>query len=174
MADEPTTTPETEPAVTGEATQGTGSTPPATDKAPKWEGNFDPDRAARLVENLRAELAETKSKLKTREDAEKSEAQKLAERAEAAEKELAQERKVSAVKAHKLPASLAPYLTGSTAAEIEASAKALAEELGIHPGAEATEALPGRPRPRLVPGNGSDDGAEPFDAAKVAAAARRH
>ena len=173
LSDNPTTDPATDPANAGGATGGDpSSTPPATGQAPNWEGNFDPERAAKLVENLRRERDEARSKLKTREDAEKSDLQKAQERAKELADELAADRKANAAKAYKLPASLAQHLTGSTKAEIEASAKALAEELGIAPDADELPALPGRPKPRLTPGHGTPNDGPAFDPAAVAKAAR--
>ncbi|MDG4801714.1 hypothetical protein [Micromonospora sp. WMMD980] len=159
----------------GNGEGGTGTTPPApADKAPKWEGEYDPEKAARLVANLRAELDGVKGKLKTREDAEKSELQRAIERAEAAEAEAGKLRTASAiteaVKAHGLPAQLAKYVTGATEDEINASAKALAEDFGVK-AEQTTEPIPGRPKPRLVPGHATS-GDEGFDPNAVIKAVR--
>ncbi|MEU4568670.1 hypothetical protein [Micromonospora sp. NPDC023956] len=173
MSENPTTTPATDPAANGGATGGDPSTtPPApSDKAPKWEGDFDPDKAARLVANLRDELAAVKGRLKTREDAEKSDLQKAQERAEKLAADLKAERQKDAAKSHKLPASLAKHLTGETAEEIAASAKALADELGL--AQTEAEPLPGRPKPRLRPGHAAPgDTSGAFDPAAVIKAAR--
>lgn len=176
MADEPTNAPETDPAGNGEPTPGApGNTPPApTDKAPKWEGEYDPEKAARLVANLRTELDTVKGKLRTREDAEKSELQRAQERAEEIARELRTERAKGAAQSHKIPASLAKFIVGNTAEEIEASAKALAEELGLPKDEAPADSIPGRPKPRLVPGHATgDDDAGAFDPEAVIKAARR-
>ena len=53
---------ETEPDTTIEATKpATKTAPPAQGKAPKIEGDFDPERAARLIERLRGESATEKA-----------------------------------------------------------------------------------------------------------------
>lgn len=155
-------------------------TPPAEDKSPGWEGDFDEERAKRLVTNLReeqgktkAELAELRKKLAEKEDAEKTEFQRLQERAERAETELNQTRSALLVaeisKEYGVPADL---LTGSNREEIEARAKALAEWAG--PGKRPADDVPGRPKPKLVPGSGiaADGDAESFDPAATAAKIR--
>lgn len=145
-------------------------TPPADSKpadAGSWDGDFDADRAKRLVENLRAEkkkaqdeLTEARKRLGEKEDAEKSELQRIQERAERAERELSETRQsllvATVAKKHGVPESL---LSGSTEEEIEAKAVALAEWAGSTK--KPADDVPGRPRPRLAPGNGSD--AEPVE-----------
>lgn len=133
--------------------------------APKWEGEFDPERAARLVENLRtestgykSELAEVKAKLTAFEAAQMSEAEKLAARATSAETELAtlrREKSVSdAIRKHGLSDDAAELLTGNTAEEIDARAAKLAALIPAKPA--ETDPLP----PTLpIPGNGSDPAA---------------
>lgn len=176
MANEPDKTPDAAPADDQDKNP---STPTDQDKGPGWEGEFDPERAARLVSNLRdeskkakEELAEIRKKLAEKEDAEKSELQRLQERAERAESELNQTRSALEIaevaKAYGVPVAL---LTGSNREEIEARAKALAEWANApkHPADE----LPSKPKPRLVPGQGgaaaeSDD----FDPAATAAKIR--
>lgn len=141
-----------------------GATPPA-DAAPKWEGDFDPERAARLIANVREEakgyksaLSEVQTKLAAFEQAQLSEAEKLAQRASTAETELSKARRELAVRDaltdHGLPKSAARFLTGETAEEIADAAKAFAELSGAKPA--DTNALP----PTLpIPGNGSDPAA---------------
>ncbi|GAA4981266.1 hypothetical protein [Actinopolymorpha pittospori] len=144
-------------------------TPTAEGSAPKWEGDFNPDRAARLVDNLRgdnAKLKETLGDLQKRlgekEDAEKTELQRIIERAEKAEREAAEHRTAltvaKAAREHGVPDELLGFLSGANEEEIQAKAKLLAEKLGT---AGKTPELPGKPKPKLVPGNGSD--ADPGD-----------
>jgi hypothetical protein len=160
---------------------------PKTDDAPKttFSGDFDPERAARLIDNLRGEIADLKKDLGTartalqeREDAEKSEAQKIADRAAAAEKAAADAKRAllieRATRKHSLPEDVVEFLTGDTEEEIEAKAARLAS-LGApkKDGEETPPAdLPGKPKADLVPGHGGEETA-PFDPDAIAAAARR-
>ncbi|GAA2843848.1 hypothetical protein Acy02nite_68380 [Actinoplanes cyaneus] len=172
MSENPTTTPPTEPADNGGTTgDAPSTTPPPVGQAPTWDGDFDPDRAKRLVENLRKERDEARSKLKAHEDDQKSDLQKAQESREELARELATLRKEHAAKEHGLPASLARFLTGDTAEEIAASAKALAEETGLTK--TETAPLPGRPKPRLKPGHAAGDEATDFDPEAVIKAVRR-
>lgn len=149
-------------------------TPPADDKGPGWEGDFDEERAKRLVINLREEkkkaadeLAELRKKLAEKEDAEKSEFQRLQERAERAESELNETRSALLVaeiaKEFGVPAAL---LTGKDREEIEAKAKALSEWAGA--AKRPADDVPGKPKPKLVNGNGASDDGEAFDAMATA------
>lgn len=162
-------------------------TPPAqTDpgKAPTFTGEFDQERAARLVENLRTELESAKAKLKTHEDAGKTELEKLAARAEAAEKLAAENAAALAAKtaadvhaeavktaavAAKLPAEWHEFLTGKTPEELATQAAKLAAQLGIG----TADPLMSRPKAVLVPGQGSGDTGGTFDAKAIAKNARR-
>jgi hypothetical protein len=164
------------------AVPATPPTAPATDpgKAPTFTGEFDPERAARLVENLRTELEEAKAKIRAREDAEKTDLQKAQERAEAAEAALVKATldtaTAKAAQAHKIPDDLLEFITGATAEEIEAKAKRLGEKLAATDGTPAdngTGTPSTRPTPRLVPGQGSGDTGSTFDPAAIAKAARR-
>lgn len=147
-------------------------------KGPGWDGDFDPERAARLVTNLRdeskkakEELAELRKRLSEKEDAEKSEFQRLQERAERAETELNQTRSALLVaevsKEYGVPADL---LTGANREEIEARAKALAEWAGA--AKRPADDVPGKPKPKLVPGAGAVDEGSPFDPNAAAARIR--
>ena len=147
-------------------------------KGPGWDGEFNADRAARLVTNLRdeskkakEELAELRKRLSEKEDAEKSEFQRLQERAERAEVELNQTRSALLIaevsKEYGVPADL---LNGSNREEIEARAKALAEWAGA--AKRPADDVPGRPKPKLVPGTGSADEGSPFDPNAAAARIR--
>jgi len=174
MANEPT---DKATDATAPVDSATTETAPADGKAPGWEGDFDPDRAARLVTNLRDEskkakdeLADLRKKLAEKEDAEKSELQRIQERAERAEAELNQTRSALLVaevaKEYGVPADL---LNGSNREEIEARAKALADWAGASK--RPADEVPGKPKPRLVPGSGAatDDA---FDPAATAAKIR--
>src|SRR5690606_11601553 len=141
-----------------------------TGKAPKWDGDFDPERAARLVENLRgdneslkAKLAELSAKLGEKEEAEKSEFEKLQSRAQKAEEELQRLRTealvAKAAVKFGIPDELAEFITGSTEEEIFERAERLAQHAAARKAAE----MPGRRKPRLVPGDtGAESGSEPI------------
>lgn len=170
-------------------------------KAPEFEGEFDAEKAQRLVANLRGEIATLKERtaaITAERDDFKAAAEKSGEerdkalkdaldRAEAAERSLA-------IKKHNLPDDVveefADYLTG-TAAEVDAKAAKLAARLGAAPkeeqpapeGEESGEKdgeeeeppanLPERPKPALTPGHGGEVTPE-FDPVAIAKAARRH
>ena len=151
------TTPEA-PAPEAAAMAQPAETPAA---APQWDGEFDPERAARLVANLREsekrlkeELAGVKSKLTEYEQAQMSEAEKIAARAEQAERELATLRREMAVKdalrAHNLPESAARFISGETPEEIAEAAEAFAA-LAV-PATSTSQA----PATLPVPGQGDD------------------
>lgn len=151
---------------------------PAEDKAPKWDGEFDPDRAAKLVANLRSEkdelkreLAELKKALSEREEVGKSELAQLRERAEKAEKELAQLKTqsfiASALREHGLSEDLSEFVSGGSEEEIKAKVAKLAEKLG------PTPVVTGKPKPKLVPGEGSEAAAPDFDPEAIAAKIRK-
>lgn len=151
-----------------------------TGKSPEWDGDFDKDRAARLVANLREEskkakeeLAAIRSKLSEKEDAEKTEYQRLTERAERAERELESTKTTLMVaevaKEYGVPADL---LSGSSREEIEARAKALAEFAGSLK--KPAEDVPSKPKPRLIPGQGAEAITEDVDVAALAARIRKN
>lgn len=153
MSDAPTET-------TTETTTETKQDTP--DNAPKWEGDFDPDRAARLVANLRAEvqrkqdaLATANAKLTEYEQEKMSEQEKLAQRAEEAERErdeLKRSLMVSeVVRKYGLPDDLAQFLSGDTAEEVEEKAKVLAEK--VQP---AKQSPPTKPQIKPVSGSGGE------------------
>ena len=142
---------------------------PETPAAPKWDGDLDPERVARLVANVReeaksykdkahtlaSELEEARAKLAQYEEAQMSEAEKLAKRAESAEKELATMRRELAVRdaltEYGLPKEAARFLSGETPEEIAEAAKAFAAIATTKP--PETKALPST---LPVPGNGAD------------------
>lgn len=171
---------ETTPAPADEAAPATAETPPVTENAPTFEGEFDAEKAAALVANVRTENKALKDRLKAFEDAKKAadeaemtEAQKAMARAEAAEARLAaietESLRAKVAAAHNLPADAVAYLTGADEAAMTAQAEGLAKLT-----APAAPELPGRPTARLVPGHsGSPDAESTFDPAAVAKAARR-
>lgn len=175
MANEPNETTE----APAKVEDNTAPTTPEAGKSPGWDGDFDPDRAARLVSNLREEskkakdeLAELRAKLAEKEDAEKSELQRIQERAERAEAELNATRSALLVaevaKEYGVPADL---IGGKDREEIEARAKALAEWAGASK--RPADDVPSRPKPKLVSGTGaSGNDAEPFDPVATAAKIR--
>lgn len=179
MAEEPTApaAPEAPTAPTGE--DATAPAPTTQDKAPKWDGDFDPDRAATLVAKLRQERDGFKTerdalaaKMGEKEDAEKSEFQRLQERAEKAERALKEAEtsllRAKVAKEHSIPEDLVGFLTGETEEEM----KARAESLSAFVKAPADD-VQGKPKPALTPGHNAPPEAE-FDPEKVAAAARRY
>jgi hypothetical protein len=169
---------------------------PATDEAqaqettndeatPVFDGPFDEARAARLVTNLRTELAQLKSerdtyksKVTEREDAEKTELQKLQDRLAAAERErdeIRSERLVAKIAAeYKIDDELLDFIRAGSEDEIKAKAEKLAAKLGLsEPKDDGKEDLPRRPRTKLQPGSGSSDDLAGFDPNAVARAARQ-
>lgn len=167
----------TEPVATPPANQA-----PVTD--PEFDGDFDAERAKRLIENLRADkarLAEERDGFKTKVDTfetEKlSEQDRIAKELSDAREELARTRRAAALATHKLPDSALVFLTGSTPEEIETQAAALA---ALNPPADPAPSTPAVPNitttvtPRLLPnGEPVPTAPEPFDPAAIAAAARR-
>lgn len=165
-------------------------TPDPTPKTPVIEGDYDQERMTRLVENLRAELAgvkadaaTSKAALQVREDAEKSDADKLTDRIAKADKAAADARREllveRAVRKHNLPDDVVEFLTGDDADAIEAKAVRLAALSGGtktpegDPAPVVDEGLPKVPEPVLTPGHGSgSDGGVAFDAKAIAAAVR--
>lgn len=147
-------------------------------KAPRFDGEFDPERAARLIENLRSDLDKIKAErdeLRTahqeREDAEKTELEKLRERAERAEAGL-KDAQLSSLRStvarkHQLPDELLDYLNGDDEESLNAKAETLAKYAR-----RPADDLPGRPKPDLVPGEGDDSDDAPFDPAAIAKQAR--
>lgn len=144
-------------------------------KAPKFEGEFDAERAAKLVENLRADVAKRDADLKAlkAQIEEKGGSEKtLQQRLDALESRAAEaERSLLVARVAKeqgVPDDLLEFLTGKD----EAALKTQAERLAAHAKKQPADDVPRRPRPRLTPGhNGEDE--EKFDADAVAKAARR-
>lgn len=169
----------------------TGEPTAADDKAPKFDGEFDADRAARLIARLREEIADLKNDLGTarsalqeRDDAEKTETQRLADRLKAAEEEAAKARRSllveRATRKHNLPDDVVEFLTGDTEEEIEAKAERLAALSGgkrqepEQPSQDEEHGIPARPEPSLRPGHGGEPpvSIDPVAVARAARAAR--
>lgn len=151
-------------------------TPKPTDegKAPKWDGEFDPARAAKLVENLRADvakkdsdLAALKAQVEERGKGEKTLQQRL-DALESAHSEAQRTLLVAKVaKEHKVPDDLVEFLTAKDADGLKAQAERLSKA------APASEEVPGKPKPRLKPGQGTDAAGTAEDPKQIAAAYRR-
>ena len=176
-------------AQTNEADKGTkpeGSNP--------WGDDFDAEKAWKLVQNLRGEVADLKTAkadaekerdaLKTAKDAAadegKTELQKLQERLEQIEKDSkAKDRDLALQKVLRKHPELEEYadlLTGDTEEELTAKAERLAK-IGKKDGEEGDNKpdaveLPGKPKPNLLPGHSAEIG-EDFDPVAIAKAARR-
>ena len=131
--------------------------------APKWDGEFDPERAARLVANLReeakgykAQLAEVQARLTEYERSQMSEQERIAEEARAAQEQLVATRRELAMLKYGLPEKALKFLNGASPEEIDAQAQELAETFGVSAKSESAQEMP----PTLpVPGNGSDPSA---------------
>lgn len=171
MADDPTSTPAPQSGPDGASTAPEQSSPPAG-KEPTFEGDFDAEKAARLVANLRAEVAELKAKKSAPEAKPAEEENPLAARLAALEADLKAER-LTAARATVagdtgVPAAL--LVKGDNAETLAEFAKELVAWADSR---KATAAGPDsrRPAPRLTPGQGGE-ATDPFDAAAVAKAAR--
>lgn len=177
MADEATTTNPDE-AAGGAAEGGSVNPAPGGEQAPPWGDDFDPSRAWQTITRqreeekaLRARLSEFEKAQKAREDAEKSESERMSEALETARREAAEARREvlvsrAAVK-HSLPEKVLAFITGTTAEEVEEQAATLAEMLGAGVKPPAAE-VPGKPRPALKPGQGGGDGPAEIDPDAVA------
>lgn len=180
-------------------TENTQTPAAEAEKAP-WGDNFDAERAWKLVQNLRAEVAvikadrdtvkgerdSLKSKSQALEDEGKTELQKLQDRAEAAEKaakEAARELNLQKVlRKHPELEDFADLLTGETEEELAAKAERLAAIGKPKDGGDGentdgeqepeTPELPTKPTPNLTPGHGGDDSTT-FDPTAIALAARQ-
>lgn len=136
-------------------------TPPAqpTQPAQTWQGEYDPERAARLVDNLRTEaqgykteIATLREKVAGFEQAQLSDAEKLTQRAESAETELVTARREAVMLRHGLPDEAAELMSGTTVEEINARAEKLKGLFGTRQTQEP-EPLPST---LPIPGNGAD------------------
>ena len=156
----------------------------ASDQTPPWgkDEDFDPARAWSLIQNLRTERDGFKTKVseydterQQREDAEKTELQKLQDKLAAAEK-IGSERERALIVAktlRKYPEleDLEDLLTGETEEEIVAKAERLAKR-GKGDEQQGTDPLTGRPRTALTPGHNAPDESQ-FDPDAIARNARR-
>lgn len=157
-----------------------------------WGDDFDAEKAWRLVQNLRAEVADLKTAktdvekerdaLKTAKDAAadegKTELQKLQDRLaqiEADSKKKDRDLALQKVlRKHPELEEYADLLTGDTEDELAAKAERLAK-IGKKDGdadKPDTVELPGKPKPTLTPGH-SADVPEDFDPVAIAKAARQ-
>lgn len=174
--------------MTDSATTETQPKDDALSGAPWTREDFDAERAWRLVEKLRGDLSDAKTERDTlrserqeREDAEKTETERLSGRLTDAEQKLADAQRAvyveRALRKHSIPEDLVEFLTGSTEEEITAKAERLAAlGSGRKPeedAAKGTQPDPsGKPKPALTPGHGGEE--EPtFDPAAIAKSARR-
>lgn len=161
---------------TDEVADGT-ATPdaPKAGETPPWGEDFDAERAWKTIQNLRAKekrIADLEREAKAREDAEKTEAQRLADRlAEVEQKAKDAERALIRTRVaakHGLPDEVAALIHADTEEDFEAKAAALAEFAASNRAPAAD--LPGKPKPRLVPGDSAgDDGGDDFDPNALAA-----
>lgn len=156
----------------------TGAIGQQDDGAPNFDGEFDAERAKRLVANLRNEVQQLKQQRTKPDpapvvkptDTPDPRYAELETRLNAAEKRdaerAAKELRGRVAEESGVPADL---LIGDD----EASLKAYAEQLTKWATDQAANPLRGRPRARLVPGTGGQDSDGGFDPAKIAAAAHR-
>lgn len=151
----------------GQAPAG-GEGEPGGEKKPPWgSGEFDPDRAWKLIQDIRADLDKVKTerddlrgKVKTHEDATKSDQEKLEERATGAETRAAKAEQEAARLRVALKKGLAETqakrLVGDTEEQLEADADELLAS--FRDDGEGQEP-PRRPRERLR--SGAAPGSEP-------------
>jgi len=161
-----TTNPTTEPAspAAPESVDHSGaSAQEAAPTAKSWDGDFDPQRAQKLIENLRSDIEKLKNdkrsyaeKLKAYEDAEKSEFQKLQEQVQEYEAQLRELTREKVALKHGLSEDLLEFVSGETVEEMEERARRLAEKLAPKKDETPTSS---RPTPKLVPGTGAPDDA---------------
>jgi hypothetical protein len=163
----------------------------------KFSGEFDAERASRLIENLRQEVASLKEERTTlksekqeREDAEKTELDRLKDRLAAAENETKEARRAHSVSKAQAKHGLSDeeaeeFLSGLDDEEkILARAERLAglrgpgsqEENGGDENDEGDEGgqddLPSKPKPNLRPGSGGSEDSGEIDEDAIVEAAR--
>ncbi|MDG4751702.1 hypothetical protein O7630_12185 [Micromonospora sp. WMMD718] len=128
-----------------------------------WNGEFDPERAARLVAALRRDLAEAKAKLEAKDGELTASTTRVAElEGQIRSRDIADHR-AEVIQRHRIPEAAADFVTGETAEEIEASAAKVASAL------VASATLPELPKPRLTPGRAANDAAgDAYDPAELA------
>lgn len=117
----------------------------------RFEGEFDAERAARLIENLRSEVSslkeernELKSEKQEREDAEKTEVERLKDALERAQGETKTAKRDAALRRAQAKHGLSDedveeFLDGVDEDKIEARAARLAERLGTGSGGSQEE-----------------------------------
>ncbi|MGW3789669.1 hypothetical protein ACWD8I_00685 [Micromonospora arida] len=121
----------------------------------EWHGEFDPERAGRLVAALRSDVAELKDRLAAKDAELGASAGRVAElEGEIRTRDLAQVRD-DVIRRHKIPEAVAEFVTGETAEDIEATAAKVATAFV----ATAPEPMPGIPKPALTPGRAANDAA---------------
>ncbi|MCG5450809.1 hypothetical protein [Micromonospora hortensis] len=129
-----------------------------------WHGEFDPERAGRLVAALRSDVAELKDRLAAKDAELGASAGRVAElEGEIRTRDLAQVR-ADVIRRHQIPEAAAEFVTGETAEDIEANAAKVASAFV----ATAPEAMPGLPRPALTPGRAANDAGNVYDPREVA------
>lgn len=169
----------------GEGEGAATGTAGAAAETPPWGDDFDAERAWKLVENQRADLAKAKSqrddfkkKAKEYEDATKSETDKAAERATEAEaratKAEAELARTNVALAKGLTPAQAKRLVGSTEEELMADADELLETFKKD-GDDGGQGPARRPKEKLRSGAATDssDDDDEDDPIKLAAKIRR-
>jgi hypothetical protein len=162
-ADAPPASPENPPA------------PPGSEETPPWGDDFDPARAWKTIQSLRdveraykAEKAEQERAAREAADAEKTEAERLSGRIADLEAEIAKrdrEALVASIAAEaNVPETLREFLTAAD----EEGLRAQAERLAVVAAPPPAAPLPGKPKPRLVPGSAVEDHGDPLDPVEVA------
>lgn len=165
------------------ANQPTDAPAAETKTAPPWGDDFDAERAWKLVQNLRADNEKKTAKLHDFEkaaadkaEAEKTELERAIARAEKAEKSLADrdaaERRKAVLDKHGLDETDAAFLLGVADDELDAKAEALATRLGVSK-KDAAEEIPGKPKPKLLPGHATGDAEPDFDPIALADSVRK-
>lgn len=164
MSENITPTTESAPQSAPESVDHSGAQQEAAPPAKPWDGDFDPQRAQKLIENLRSDIEKLKGdkksyaeKLKAYEDAEKSELQKAQEAAEQYKAQMRDLMKENIIRKHGLSLEDdGEFVFGETVEEMEERAQKLAARV-----AKKAEPAPAptsdRPKPKLTPGTGSDD-----------------
>lgn len=141
--------PSTEQTPAGQASAPSNANPPATDRGKRWrDGEFDEERATRLIANLEQQVETLREKATKHDEAERAKLGDV-ERLTAELKEATDGRSKAEVKLAKITAGVnaglsiaqSQRLSGEKPEDFEADAKAFAEELGIKtPGAPAADA----------------------------------
>lgn len=176
------------PDPTDETTPATPAPEPVAPPEPTFDftGEFDADRARRLIEAqkadkarlraeadaIRAERDELAAKWQAHEDAQLSEAQRTAKELADARAALAVARRQAALARHHLPDDALVFLTAESEEDIEAQATRLAALTPPSTDPTPTPDLHRTPQPLLVPGSTIPDPPEAFDPRVIAKRAR--